>query len=386
MATGEFFDIVVRAKSIVSQGFQQAIAEARGFGAEVAREMIGGLGEGKIAATAGVAAQRIGVALDAVWQSGRKAAETMAEINRLSREAEGSQWVGLSNSMTSLARATEQANLAMRLANDLARERLKINNAAGASSSQFDSEFAKAKAHYESEVERQRAALFPDEEYLAGLAEKLRQTEDAVNRAKGAVETNRGNSIEEIERQESGRQIAQQAEWEEQARQNRLRDEAEARAAYRATAEENERHQEDLARMKAEIVETELRNAGKLLEADRARNAEQARAALERARSDEERKLIADRQRLADAKAEGDERERVAKAGKQAGSGSAGFDLVEITSRVSGFAALQKAGWEAALDKHGGRLERALAGVKWECGEMVRAVKQKRMDGIGLAF
>lgn len=404
MATGEFFDIVVRAKSMVSQGFQQAIAESKAAAAALNSASLGGVGGsfGKLGLTvegvkgalrlAGAAAQafkgdmqgvdaalsRLPMGMGEVYQAARDLAAVLFEVDKMAAWAtQIERWEKLSATLGDVSRQAQNIGLRLELRNDFARQRVDAQD-------RIRDQINKIKADLKKEIEGAGNITVGEADPTTLVPEQFAEFQ-AVLRAKQAIgdlERQQKKELAAIGEAELRDVAAKFNARNEKAKQIEERE----RAARRAAAEESERYQEDIARMRAENTEQQLRAAGKLLEADRARNAEQARAALARARGDEERGLILERQRLADEAALANDKKRQAAETRKTDGKSAGFDLIEITSRVSGFAALQKSGWEAALDKHGGRMERALAAVKWECGEMVRAVKQKRMDGIGLAF
>lgn len=394
-----YFDIVVRAKNIVSQGFNDAIAQSKAAASAFNSMSLGGAGGsfGKLGLSiegvkgalrlAGAAAQALKGDFTAVDQSLSKLPMGIGEVYQAARDLVGvlfetdkaaaraaniERWEKLGDTIAEVRRKTEGANLADVMVNDFARQRLAANDLARNETGEAQRKFDKTIAE---------TSWQTDEGRIRSGEEALR-AQDELRRAKIAIEEQRLRAVARIDDAE----VKAAADDFNRRNENARRIEERQRQAARQAAEEQERYASDIARQRAEIAEGELRAAGKLLEADRARNAEAARSALERARSEEERQLIIARQRLADRGAEEDENKRRADEKRKGDRGGVGFDLVEITSRVSGLAALQKSGWEAGLDKHAARVEGGLREVRFVCGQIVQAVQQKRMDGLALGF
>lgn len=381
-----YFDIVVRAKNIVSQGFNDAIAQAKSS-ASVFNSLTGGGGleMGKVLGAAGNAANSVGRAFDRLVTDTRQARAAVKDLADEARRLEKAEWGGLSSGLVAMAEAARHANAMLALNNDFAKKRLGIEQDIQAKIAQIEAERVKQSSAAASEVAGQAGAAAPDFDYLAAIENRENKNAEAASRMTALLKELRLGLIAEVDRAEKESRDRQQSEWEAEAEKNRIawvREEQNKR-------DETEQFQEQIARQRADVVEMELRNAGKLLEADKARNAEQARAALVLARNNEERTLIQRRQQLQDEKAVRDEQERIANATKKEKAGDrgrTGFDLIEVTSRVSGFAAMQRAGWEQAFDKHAGRMEGALAQVKGVCGQIVQAINGKRMEGIAVGF
>lgn len=396
-----YFDIVVRAKNIVSQGFNDAIAQAKQASSAFNSMSIGGVGGsfGKLGLTvegvkgalrlAGAAAlafkgdlsgvdqalSRLPMGMGEVYQAGRDLAGVLFEVDKQAAyAARVDRWDKMAATLAEVSRQAQGVSLRLQVG-DFARQRLDVQDRIRDQINKVKSDL---KSFLETELKIDVGSGDPtqiDTPNFDGF-----QAIITARRAIGDLQRQQAAELSAIGEAEL-KQVADRFNQRQDAA-NKI--EQRQRQNARSLAEETERYDEEIARMRAENAEQQLRQAGRLLEADKARNAEQARASLSRARSDEERRLILERQALADAAAEADDKKRREGASKK--DKSIGFDLVEVTSRVSGFAAMQRAGWEQAFDKHAGRMEGALAQVKGVCGQIVQAVKERRIEGIAFGF
>lgn len=403
-----FFDIVVRARNLVSQGMQEALAQAKATAAKLSDINMGGVGGsfGKIGLTvegvkgafrlAGAAAaafkgdmggvdaalSKLPMGMGEVYQAARDLGKELFEVGKMAEfAAQQDRWDKLAESIDAAGRAAARAGLKGSLRNDFARQRLDAQDSTNA-------QIAEIKSKLREEIGRARKSEMDDEDptTLTPMSGEESKLIEKARRAIGELEREQQRSLQAIGESELRKNAADYNARLENAK--RIKD----RLAKDAEDEWQKkfRLEEDLARLKADNAAMALEQEGKLLEAAKARNAEAERGALALARNDEERKLIADRRKLSDRAAEQDEAKRLEALNKKEQRAtkdrSAGFELVEVTSRVAGLAAMQRNGVEVAVKENGQRVEGALAKLQAVCGQGFDRLMQKQIGGIPIGL